>query len=154
MVFLVIPPAFRWMHLGYTFALFWRLLNLNFYKLVVRSFLTQNQVSKHWMRIHCEPFFWFTVYICNSIITVWEWHIVSFPARVWSCMIQGFSLGLEVSASRRTFERSRSRSHHVLKARSQWRSDGGPTGRSPRAALVKGRHTESCQKLCCVREIK
>jgi len=28
---------------------------------------------------------------------------------------------------------------------------GGPTGRSPRAALVKGRHIESCQKLCCNR---
>jgi len=43
----------------------------------------------------------------------------------------------------------------IISALGQWRSDGGPTGRSPRAALVKGRHTESnCQKLCCVRKIK
>jgi len=30
----------------------------------------------------------------------------------------------------------------------------GPTWRSPRAALVKGRHIESCQKLRCAKEIK
>jgi len=30
----------------------------------------------------------------------------------------------------------------------QWRSDGGgPTGRLPRAAFVKGRHIESCPKI-------
>ena len=32
---------------------------------------------------------------------------------------------------------------------------GGPTGHSPRAALVKGRHIERMlKKICCVREIK